>query len=146
MSVTPIHVFAKWKVRPGQLENVLLILKELKAKSVQEKGNLFYQVHQDNSDPNTLILFEGYSDDSALTLHRNAGYYIQAVVENMRTLLTDREGILTTPAGMAYVRQHIVGYTAVAHELSDNSLAAFNFRPPLNFQFPGERKRQTAVN
>ena len=97
MSVTPIHVFAKWKVRPGQLENVLLILKELKAKSIEEKGNLFYQVHQDNSDPNTLILFEGYSDDSALTLHRNAEYYIQAVAEKISTLLTDREVILTTP-------------------------------------------------
>ena len=97
MSVTPIHTFAKWKVKPGQLENVLSILKELKAKSVQEKGNLFYQVHQDNSDPNTLILFEGYSDDSALALHRNAGYYQQAVVESISTLLTDREVILTTP-------------------------------------------------
>ena len=70
---------------------------ELKAKSIQEKGNLFYQVHQDNSDPNTLILFEGYSDDSALTLHRSAGYYIQAVVEDIQTLLMDREVILTTP-------------------------------------------------
>ena len=97
MSATPIHVFAKWKVRPGELENVLLILKESKANSIQAKGNLFYQVHQDNSDPNTLILFEGYSDDSALTLHRNAGYHIQAVVEGIRTLLTDREVILTTP-------------------------------------------------
>jgi len=97
MSVTAIHVFAKWKVRPGQLENVLLFLKELKGKSIQEKGNLFYQVHQDNSDLNTLILFEGYSDDAALTLHRNSGYYKQAVVENIRTLLTDREVILTTP-------------------------------------------------
>jgi (4S)-4-hydroxy-5-phosphonooxypentane-2,3-dione isomerase len=97
MSVTPIHVFAKWKVRPGQVENVLSILKELKAKSIQEKGNLFYQVHRDNSDPNTLILFEGYVDDSALALHRNAGYYKQAVVERISTLLTDREVILTTP-------------------------------------------------
>ena len=97
MSVAPIHVFAKWKVRPGELENVLLILKELKANSIQEKGNLLYQVHQDKSDPNTLILFEGYSDDSALALHRSAGYYIQAVVEDMQTLLLDREVILTTP-------------------------------------------------
>jgi quinol monooxygenase YgiN len=96
MSGTPIHAFAKWKVRPGQLENVLLILKELKAKTVQEKGNLFYHVYQDNSDPNTLILYEGYADDSALTQHRNAGYYIQAVAENIRMLLTDREVILTT--------------------------------------------------
>src|SRR5215469_15143464 len=99
MSVTPTHVFAKWKVRPGQLENVLLILKELKAKSIQEKGNLFYQVHQDSSDPNTLILFEGYSDDSASALHRNAEYYIQAV-ENIRALLVDREVILTTPVAI----------------------------------------------
>ena len=84
MSVAPIHVFAKWKIRPGQLENVLLILKELKANSIQEKGNPFYQVHQDNSDPNTMILFEGYSDESALALHRSAGYYIKAVVEDIR--------------------------------------------------------------
>jgi quinol monooxygenase YgiN len=97
MSVTAIHVFAKWKVRPGQLENVLLILKELKAKSIQEEGNLFYQVYQDNSDPNTLILLEGYVDEPALTLHRNAGYYKQAVGEDVRTLLADREVILTTP-------------------------------------------------
>src|SRR5262249_13124797 len=96
MSGTPIHVFAKWKVRPGQLENVLLILKELKATSIQEKRNLFYHVHLDNLDPNTLILLEGYYDDSALTLHRNAGYYNQAVAEKMRTLLTDREVILPT--------------------------------------------------
>src|SRR5215469_6217526 len=97
MGVTPILVFAKWKVRPGQMETVLLILKELKVKSIQEKGNLFYQVHQDSSEPNTLILFEGYSDESALALHRNAEYYIQAVVENMRPLLANREVILTTP-------------------------------------------------
>jgi autoinducer 2-degrading protein len=97
MSVTPTHVFAKWKVKRGQLENVLLILKELKAKSIQEKGNLFYQVHQDSSDPDTLILFEGYADDSALALHRNAEYYKQAVVENISALLADREVILTKP-------------------------------------------------
>jgi hypothetical protein len=27
-----------------------------------------------------------------------------------------------------------------------NSLTAFNFRPPLNFQFPGESKRKAAAN
>src|SRR5262245_51966538 len=97
MSGTPIHVFAKWKVRPEQLENVLLILKDLKAKSIQEKGNLFYHIHQDTSDPNTLILFEGYSDDSALALHRNAEYYVQAVIEKLPAFLTGREVILTTP-------------------------------------------------
>ena len=60
-------------------------------------GKSFLSGHQDKSDPNTLILFEGYSDDSALSLHRNAGYYIQAVVHDIRPLLADRQVILTTP-------------------------------------------------
>ena len=69
----------------------------VESKEYPGEGKSFLQAHQDNSDPNTLILFEGYSDDSALTLHRNAGYYVQAVSESIRTLLTDREVVLTTP-------------------------------------------------
>jgi quinol monooxygenase YgiN len=86
-----------YKISSRLTSLVTLWGKELRAKSIQEKGNLFYQVHQDNSDPNTLILFEGYSDDAALTLHRNAGYYIQAVAEGIRPLLADREVIVTRP-------------------------------------------------
>src|SRR5215831_2812093 len=97
MSVTPIHVFAKWKVRPRATGKCFVDPEGVESKEHPGEGKSFLSVNQDNSDPNTLILFEGYSDDSALTLHRNAGYYKQAVVENIRTLLTDRELILTTP-------------------------------------------------
>ena len=97
MSVKPIHVFAKWTVKPGQLETVLTIVKELHAKSIEEKGNLFYNVLQDNSNPNILILFEEYSDETALTRHPNAANYLEAVVEKIRPLLNDRDVILTTP-------------------------------------------------
>jgi (4S)-4-hydroxy-5-phosphonooxypentane-2,3-dione isomerase len=97
MSVKPIHAFAKWTIKPGQLETVLTIVKDLHARSIEEKGNLFYNVLQDNSNPNILVLFEGYTDEAALTQHRNASYYIEAVVEKIRPLLAGREVILTTP-------------------------------------------------
>ena len=97
MSVKPIHAFAKWTIKPGQLETVLSIVKDLHARSIEEKGNLFYNVLQDNSNPNILVLFEGYTDEAALTQHRNSSYYIEAVVEKIRPLLADREVILTTP-------------------------------------------------
>jgi (4S)-4-hydroxy-5-phosphonooxypentane-2,3-dione isomerase len=97
MSVKPIHAFAKWTIKPGQLETVLTIVKDLHARSIEEKGNLFYNVLQDNSNPNILVLFEGYTDEAALEQHRNASYYIEAVVEKIRPLLAGREVILTTP-------------------------------------------------
>jgi hypothetical protein len=44
----PIHVFAKWKVRPGELENVLLILKELKVLRLDRSlsTNQTYQIKE----------------------------------------------------------------------------------------------------
>jgi quinol monooxygenase YgiN len=97
MSGKPIHTFAKWTVKPGQLDTVLAIVNDLHAKSIEEKGNLFYNILQDNSNPNILVIFEGYTDEAALTQHRNASYYIEAVVEKIRPLLKDREVIVTTP-------------------------------------------------
>jgi quinol monooxygenase YgiN len=59
---TPIHVFARWKVKEGNMPVVLELLKVVKTKTRLEKGNLFYKIHQSLADTNTLILFEGYED------------------------------------------------------------------------------------
>ena len=75
MGRKPVYTFAKWRVKDGQLAAVLGLLAELMAKSTAEEGNLLYQVHQSNSDANTLILFEGYKDESALTEHRQSEHY-----------------------------------------------------------------------
>ncbi|MBS1665392.1 MAG: antibiotic biosynthesis monooxygenase [Bacteroidetes bacterium] len=95
--MSPIHVFAKWTIIPGHLENVLMMLKELQAKTREEMGNLFFDIHQDNADPHTLVLFEGYKDASAQALHINSAHYISVVVEKIRPLLLERAVILTTP-------------------------------------------------
>jgi quinol monooxygenase YgiN len=91
-----ITVFAKWRVKEGQLDAVLEILTEVVKRSTGEEGNLFYNIHQSNSDVNTLILFEGYKDESAVAEHRNSEHFQTLVIGKIVPLLDDREVVLTT--------------------------------------------------
>ncbi|RYG17856.1 MAG: antibiotic biosynthesis monooxygenase [Chitinophagaceae bacterium] len=95
----PIHVFATWKVKEGNIETVLEILKTVSAESIKEAGNLFYKIHQSNADANTIVLFEGYTDEAALDEHRNAAHYKDLVAEQIIPLLDTRQVILTSPVG-----------------------------------------------
>ncbi|MBF4516951.1 antibiotic biosynthesis monooxygenase [Flavobacterium sp. ANB] len=93
----PVHVFATWKVKEGQVENVLQLLKTVHHESIKENGNLFYKVHQSNSDANTIILFEGYISEDAVTQHRNSHYFQDLVLGQIVPLLDNREIVLATP-------------------------------------------------
>ncbi|MFH6990957.1 putative quinol monooxygenase [Flavobacterium sp. FlaQc-48] len=93
----PVHVFATWKVKEGQIENVLNLLKSVHDESIRENGNLFYKVHQSNSDINTILLFEGYTNELAITEHRNSKHFQELVFGKIVPLLENREIILTTP-------------------------------------------------
>ena len=97
MNTQPIHVFARWQVKPEHLETVLGLLPEVVRQSTSENGNLFYQIHQDNADPNVLILFEGYTDENALQDHRDSDYFQDIVIAKIVPLLEKRELNLTKP-------------------------------------------------
>jgi autoinducer 2-degrading protein len=97
MNKQPIHVFAKWQVKQGQLDTVLTLLPEVVKKSTSEEGNLFYKVSQASSNVNILILFEGYKDEPALDQHRNSEHFQTIVIGKIIPLLESREVILTTP-------------------------------------------------
>lgn len=97
MSNRQIHVFARWKIKPGHLDTVLDLLKPLRENSIAEEGNLFYQVYQDNTDPNTIILYEGYASEAALDFHKHSAHYTETVVEVMPSFLAEREVHLTSP-------------------------------------------------
>jgi len=97
MNSDTIHVFAKWQVKEGQTEQVLALLKDAAEASRQEKGNLFYNIHQSKTDPRTIVLFEGYTDESALNDHRNSPHFQTIVLGQIVPLLENREVILTTP-------------------------------------------------
>jgi len=91
-----ITVFAKWRVKEGQVDTVLNLLTEVVQKSSAEEGNLLYNIHQSNSDVNTLMLFERYKDEHALTAHRNSEHFQKVVIEKIVPLLDDREVILSS--------------------------------------------------
>ncbi|WKL49661.1 putative quinol monooxygenase [Flavobacterium pectinovorum] len=93
----PVHVFATWKVKEGQVEKVLNILKTVHDETIQENGNLFYKVHQSNSDKNTILLFEGYTNEAAVAAHRNSSYFQDLVLGQIVPLLDNREIVLATP-------------------------------------------------
>ncbi|RZL50598.1 MAG: antibiotic biosynthesis monooxygenase [Pedobacter sp.] len=92
-----IHVFATWKVKEGEIENVLKLLKTVKAESEKETGNLFYKIHQSKADVNTIILYEGYCDEAAITAHRETPHFKEYVIAQIVPLLQNREIVLTTP-------------------------------------------------
>lgn len=94
MNEQAIYVYAKWQVKEGKLDAVLQLLKETSQKTSEEKGNLFYKIHQSKTDENTLILFEGYENESAIELHRNSEHYQSLVVKQIIPLLENREVIL----------------------------------------------------
>lgn len=96
MTSKPVHVFAKWHVKEGQLQTVLTLLKEVSEKSTKEEGNLVYKVHQSNADANTILLFEGYKDEAAVTTHRESEHFQKIVVEKIVPMLDNREVILAT--------------------------------------------------
>src|SRR5687767_6407913 len=96
MNNKTVYTFAKWRVKEGRLAAVLSLLVELVAKSTAEEGNLLYQIHQSNSDANTLILFEGYKDESALAEHRKSEHFQTLVIGKIIPLLEDREIVITT--------------------------------------------------
>lgn len=97
MATTPIHVFARWKVKEGNMPIVLELLKVVGPRTREEKGNLFYQIHQSQADANTLILYEGYADEAAQKEHMNTDHFKKLVVEQIVPLLEEREVTLTIP-------------------------------------------------
>jgi autoinducer 2-degrading protein len=96
MDQKPITVFAKWQIKDGKLSTVLNLLSEMVTKSKAEEGNLFYQVHQSNTDANTIILFEGYKNETALAAHRSSEHFQSLVMKEIVPMLENREVVLAT--------------------------------------------------
>lgn len=95
MKQQPVYTFAKWQVKEEHLQEVLNILPELVQNSANENGNLFYKIFQSLSDTHTLLLFEGYKDESALDEHRGSEHFKDVVIKQIIPLLKQREVVIT---------------------------------------------------
>ncbi|MDF7822219.1 putative quinol monooxygenase [Runella sp. MFBS21] len=96
MEKKPVYAFAKWQVEEGQLNNVLQLLTEVAKETSKEEGNLFYQIHQSNSDLNTIVLYEGYVDEDAVAVHRSSSHFQDLLVKQIVPLLVSREVVLAS--------------------------------------------------
>jgi autoinducer 2-degrading protein len=94
VSKKPIYLFAKWKVREGNLEKVLSLLPKLAELSRAEEGCIFYRVHQGRSETHTLMLYESYRDEAALDAHRASEHFQRMVVGEILPMLEGREPFL----------------------------------------------------
>lgn len=92
----PILVFATWKVKEGELDTVLNLLKTVHNETIKEEGNMFYKIHQSTADVNALVLFEGYTNEAAVAKHRDSIHYQCIVVKEIMPLLENREVVVTT--------------------------------------------------
>jgi quinol monooxygenase YgiN len=63
-------IVATVKVKEDKLEEAKAFLKELVAEvRANEPGTLAYVLHQRRDDPLTVVVYEKYEDDEALTVH-----------------------------------------------------------------------------
>ncbi|MCC8408550.1 antibiotic biosynthesis monooxygenase [Mucilaginibacter sp. UR6-1] len=97
MNGKPIHIFSKWRVKNGHFDTVFDLLSKVATQSVLENGNLFYKAHQCNSDANTIILFEGYLNETSQMIHQSSAHFKRLMLGKIVPLLESREVITTTP-------------------------------------------------
>lgn len=105
MNQKPVYTFARWQVKEGRLENVLQLLAHVTRHTLQEEGNLFYKVHQSNTDANNILLYEGYTNQAAVEVHRNSAHFQQLVIGGIIPQLENREVILASELDMNVTEQ-----------------------------------------
>lgn len=96
MNQQHVYVFAKWQAKEGNAATVLQHLAAVAKETVKEEGNLFYKVHQSNTDANTIMLYEGYTSQQAVDAHRNAAYFQNIVIGQIVPLLQSREVVVAS--------------------------------------------------
>jgi quinol monooxygenase YgiN len=96
MNGNPIYLFAKWQVKEGHLDEVLGLLAQMTIETRKEEGNLFYKIHQGNTDAHTLMLYESYVDAAAVEAHRGSDHFQKLVIGKIVPKLESREAILTS--------------------------------------------------
>lgn len=79
MFVVCVHVH----VRPEHLQDFIEATLDNARKTIQEPGNLRFDVLQQADDPNRFVIYEVYRDDAGMEAHKQTPHYARwrAVVE-----------------------------------------------------------------
>lgn len=71
MIATLVHVY----VKPAFIEAFIAATKINHEQSVQEPGNLRFDILQDGDDPSKFVLYEAYETEAAVKAHKETAHY-----------------------------------------------------------------------
>ena len=72
-------IFTRLRAAPGRAEDLRAAFEPLHAAAVDEPGTLAFAVHVAADDPDLLLCYEVYADDSSLARHRDGSAVRDAV-------------------------------------------------------------------
>lgn len=80
-----VKVVAKSFVKDGNIQEVLVLVKELVEKTVKEEGCIKYEMYQDQKDTKIMIMIEEWESEEALNKHI-ASEHFKRIVPKMNAL------------------------------------------------------------
>ena len=92
MIVTIVHV----EVRPEHVEEFIRATTENHHESVNEPGNLRFDVLRNDAVPNRFVLYEAYENDTLAAAHKNTAHYLKWRETVAPWMASPREGIRHT--------------------------------------------------
>ncbi|HEY9046318.1 MAG TPA: antibiotic biosynthesis monooxygenase, partial [Ohtaekwangia sp.] len=72
MIATIVHVY----VKPEHIEAFINATKTNHENSIQENGNLRFDILQDDKDPGKFVLYEAYETEQAVAAHKETAHYL----------------------------------------------------------------------
>lgn len=88
MSYQEIIMCARFQAKKEKLEELRGRLLEMVEFTSQEEGNLFYDLHVDNSDSTIFYFLEGWKSAEALAFHDQTPY-VKAIIADAPELTVD---------------------------------------------------------
>lgn len=92
-----VVVVATWRVRDGELESVLGLLRELRKDSLAEPGCASYEAHRSFEDARNLVLVERYRNCHAVEAHVESEHFQRLVIGAIAPLLETRSVVRLGP-------------------------------------------------
>jgi autoinducer 2-degrading protein len=93
MYIVNVHVH----VMPEHREEFLEVILDNARNTVQEPGNLRFDVLQHTDDPNRFVLYEVYRDEAALAAHKASAHYARFAEKANPWMAETRKGVKLLP-------------------------------------------------
>lgn len=83
-------IVARWAVKVDSVSTVLNLMTEMIEATRKEAGNICYDLFQDPSSPQKILIYEEYKDAEAIEAHRMSAHFQNLVVKQILPHLEER--------------------------------------------------------